>query len=291
MAKSKSKRRRYFIFTDWDASDERIAYWEKLCEDLDLFYCMATKEFGKEGKAHLQGFVEFNHTKTLSAAKKCIKLKSGWLKIPRGSRYECVKYCYEEEGHIKLFEHNPDNGPKESDKRAVQENQWDLITEMIKDGAGEYEIMVEFPGTYARCSTGIQKMLFNYHARTINQYREIEVTYLWGPSGSGKTRSILEGNESTVYRVTDYKNPFDNYRGEKTLIFEEFRSQICIDDMLNYLDCYIHQLPCRYANKVSQWNKIYLITNIPLDEQYIHADEETLAALYRRIHNNVYMDL
>lgn len=256
---------------------------------MEVFYCLGTREIGKSGRPHIQGFIEFKHSKTISAAKKAMKLSKGWLKIPRGTKYECVKYCFEETGHKVLIHHNEENTPKETDARDST-NQWELITKMMVEGKGEYEIMVEFPGTYARASTGIQKMLFNYHAQTINQYREIEVTYLWGPSGSGKTRSILQGNENTVYRVTDYKHPFDNYRGEPVLVFEEFRGQVSIDDMLNYLDCYIHQLPCRYANKVSQWNKIYLITNIPLCDQYIHAEEETLAALYRRIHHNVLME-
>lgn len=286
---AKSKRRRAFCFTDWDVSVSRIKEWKALLIEHDVFYCLGTREIGESGRPHIQGFIDFKHTKTISAAKKAIKLKKGWLKIPNGSKWECVKYCFEEEGHTVLLDHNPENSPAETDKRDST-NQWELITEMIVEGKGEFEIMVEFPGTYARASTGIQKMLFNYHAQKVNEYREIEVTYLWGPSGSGKTRSVLEGNEKGVYRVTDYKNPFDDYRGQPVLIFEEFREQLSLDNMLNYLDCYIHQLPCRYANKVSQWNKIYIITNIALEEQYRHEDEESLNALYRRIHHNVYME-
>ena len=41
---------------------------------------------------------------------------------------------------------------------------------------------------------------------------DLEVYYIFGATGTGKTRGVLEKNGySNVYRVTDYKHPFDNY--------------------------------------------------------------------------------
>ena len=39
-------------------------------------------------------------------------------------------------------------------------------------------------------------------------------------------------------KVTDYIHPFDTYKGQDILIFEEFHSNLKIQDMLNYLDGY-----------------------------------------------------
>ena len=116
----------------------------------------------------------------------------------------------------------------------------------------------------------------------------MHTVYIWGETGAGKTRSIMEQHGySKVYRVTDYAHPFDNYKGQDVILFEEFRSSLPLAAMLNYLDGYPVELPCRYANKVAIYTKVYLVSNIPLDEQYrnIQKDEpESWKAFNRRIH-------
>lgn len=86
------------------------------------------------------------------------------------------------------------------------------------------------------------------------------------------------------YRVTDYKHPFDTYDGQDVIIFEEFRSGLKHGDMLNYLDGYPLLLPCRYFNRQACYTKVFIITNIPPDEQYVNIDRETREAFFRRIH-------
>jgi hypothetical protein len=120
-----------------------------------------------------------------------------------------------------------------------------------------------------------------------NTWRDMDVTYIYGETGSGKTRSIMEqyGYEA-VFRVTDYEHPFDTYKGQDILILEEFRSSLRIADMLNYLDGYPLELPCRYTNKRACFTKVYIITNIPLNQQYNEVQDdypESWKALLRRI--------
>lgn len=71
-----------------------------------------------------------------------------------------------------------------------------------------------------------------------------------------------------VYRVTDYKNPFDGYKGEDVICFDEFNSSLNIQSMNNLLDCYPLTLPARYSNKQACYTDIYIIANIPLEKQY-----------------------
>ncbi len=124
-----------------------------------------------------------------------------------------------------------------------------------------------------------------------NEYRQIEVTYLWGVSGAGKTRSIYSQYPvNEICRITNYRRGngvyFDAYSGQDVLVFEEFYSQIPIEEMLNYLDVYPLLLPARYSDKVACYTKVFITSNIPLTEQYkniqIHKPE-TWKALLRRI--------
>ena len=158
---------------------------------------------------------------------------------------------------------------------------------MIRDGADNAEILAQYPSAMNRLhhiDAARQTLLGEKYRR---QWRDLDVTYLWGGTGVGKTRSIMEqyGYEN-VYRVTDYDHPFDDYKGEKVVLFEEFRSSLKIADMLKYLDGYPLMLPCRYGNKVACFETVYIVSNIPLSQQYPNtqlSEPETYRAFLRRI--------
>lgn len=120
-----------------------------------------------------------------------------------------------------------------------------------------------------------------------NTWRDLTVTYIFGLTETGKTRSIMEKyGYSNVFRITDYDHPFDSYKNNSVLIFEEFRSSIKIQNMLNYLDGYPCELPARYNNKTACYLEVYIITNIFLEQQYVNIQvesPETWKAFLRRI--------
>lgn len=158
------------------------------------------------------------------------------------------------------------------------------IVTMIKDGATNDEIVDEVPSSFKELEK-IDRVRSMYRDKKYaSMWRDLEVTYIFGKTGSGKTRSVMEkyGYEN-CYRVTDYKHPFDTYDGQDVLIFEEFRSGVKHGDMLNYLDGYPLLLPCRYFNRQACYTKVYILTNIPPDEQYTGIDKETRRAFWRRI--------
>lgn len=163
------------------------------------------------------------------------------------------------------------------------------IFEMIRDGCTDNDIISTYPSAmYKLESINRTRQIIN-EEKYKNEFRNLTVSYLWGKSGSGKTRYVMEKyGYSNVYRVTDYEHPFDNYQGQKVILFEEFRSSLKISDMLNYLDGYPVQLPCRYANKIAMYDTVYITTNIPIEKQYPeiqHNEPETYRAFLRRIHN------
>ena len=63
--------------------------------------------------------------------------------------------------------------------------------------------------------------------------------------------------------------------------------------MLLYCDVYPIELPCRYVNKFACYNKVYIVSNWPLEKQYIEiqrCDLESWDAFLRRIHKVVVYD-
>ena len=162
----------------------------------------------------------------------------------------------------------------------------------VKDGLSTTEIIDETP-SFAFKLKDIDILREAYLSeRYRSENRELTVTYLFGASGTGKTRGIYKKHPaSEICRITDYNGKngvrFDSYHGQDILVFEEFNSQIPIETMLNYLDIYPLTLPARYSDRTACYTKVYITSNLPLNEQYIdvkHNHPETWKAFRRRIH-------
>lgn len=165
---------------------------------------------------------------------------------------------------------------------------YEIVMQMVNEGKSDAEIIDACPSAYTKIED-IQRVRSLYRdAAFVDSWRQLSVTYIFGATGSGKTRSVMEEfGYRNVYRVTDYKHPFDSYDGQDVLIFEEFRSGIKHGDMLNYLDGYPLLLPCRYFNRQACYTKVFIISNIPPTEQYTGVDPESRKAFFRRIHKVV----
>jgi len=284
-----SSRSRTWCITDHDVSEDRKKWLIENAETVPqvAYFIMAEEVCPTTKKGHGQGFIRFNHAVSMSAVKTRLNSNSLHLEPKRGTDFEAASYCWKEAEPFTEIGERPTEDGSEKDTSV-----WDVILRMLESGASSRDIMMEYPAAYARYASGIEKMKMELISNSINHWRELTVTYLWGTTGVGKTRTILESCEdpSDVYRVTDYRNPFDNYRGQSTILFEEFRSSLPIEAMLIYLDGYICELPARYANKVSAWKTVYVVSNIPLASQYAnvqHNHPETYAALLRRIHGEI----
>ena len=125
-----------------------------------------------------------------------------------------------------------------------------------------------------------------------NCIRQIQVKYIYGVQGTGKTRHVYDAHGFTdVYRVVDYKHPFDTYNGQRVLCLDEFRSSLNFSFLLQLLDIYPLELPARYRNRVACFDTVYIISNIPLAAQYPNVQEQepiSWKAFRRRINGGVY---
>lgn len=166
------------------------------------------------------------------------------------------------------------------------------LYELIKDGKSNFEILEENPAYIDKFEKieKVRQMLREEEYK--DTWRKLDVTYIWGATGSGKTRGVMDKyGYSNVYRVTDYDHPFDSYRGQDVIMFEEFRSDLKLCDMLKYLDGYPLELPSRYSNKVACFTKVYIVSNIDIRDQYPNIqryETESWNAFLRRVNTVQY---
>lgn len=254
-----------------------------------VYWCMCD-ETGEEGTYHTHLFVQFKSAFGFSRLKACFP--TAHLEKARGTPQENRDYVRKEgkylesekktTNHIETFEEEGEMIEEKQGKRSDLED----IYNMIEDGEGELEIikkhpsMMLMPSAYDRVKGLIQE-------EEANTFRVLDVSYIYGETGTGKTSYVREqcGGYKGFYRITDYDHPFDGYKGEDAIMFDEFRGDLPISAMLNYLDGHPCDLPCRYHNKKALYTRVFIASNIPLHMQYRGEpiDVMTKRALERRI--------
>jgi len=229
----------------------------------DVTYWCMCDEVGKEGTYHTHLFIFRKNTMRFSMIKN--KFPIAHIDYCRGTTQENRDYIRKEGKHRgtdkeetnlpNTFEENGECPREEQGKRTDLSE----LYGMIKDGMSNFEILESNPGYMLKldeidtCRQVLRQEEFK------NRFREVR---------------------------TEYQHPFDNYKGQDIMVFDEFRSSLKIQDMLNFLDGYPLDLPCRYNNKTACFTKAFIISNISLKEQYVDIQrnyEETWKAFLRRI--------
>lgn len=180
-----------------------------------------------------------------------------------------------------------EGGEIPANERMGQNGELQFIYSMIEGGLSTAEILKLYPESMRyldKIDRTRQIMIEDEYKDT---WRDLEVTYIYGETNTGKTRTVMEEcGYSRTFRVTDYGHPFDGYKNQSVLLFEEFNSSLRIQDMLVYLDGYPCELPARYNNKQACYLKVYITTNIKLEKQYPNVqieNPEIWKAFLRRI--------
>lgn len=271
-------------------TDEKIY---KLCWDnfTTLEYMCFSRERATTSTEHYHVFVYFRSKVRFSTIKR--SFPEAHIEPCRGTVSQNVAYIKKggkwkntekEETRIEGTFHEWGNQPPDS--KGTKGDMTELY-EMVRDGMSDLEI-IESNQDYIRDLSIIGNLRLKMQRdKYKNIIRKIDVTYIFGVTNSGKTWGIYQqyGAED-VYRVTDYKNPFDGYEGQPILVLDEFRDSINLASILSYLDIYPVDLPARYANKYALYEKVYIISNWSLEEQYKNAqkfDKESWKAFLRRI--------
>lgn len=260
-----------------------------------LYWCMGD-ETGENGTYHTHLYVAFRNAVEFLTIQQ--RFHGAHIEAAKGSHQQNRDYVRKEGKWLNDAKHETsvpgtfeESGelPSDPDKRQKQS---EAILERIQAGATNAEILREFPSAMNH-QKSIDAARQEFRAEKFRtQFRQLYVEYIWGKTGVGKTRSVMdEHGYENVYRVTNYKHPFDGYNGEDVILFDEFRSSLDISDMLKYLDGYPIMLPARYGDKVACFTKAYVISNIPFERQYLSVqslEPETWDAFKRRFKDNIH---
>lgn len=275
----------------YDAIQKKMASMKSI-----IYYCMSCEKGETE---HIHIYLVASSGIRFSTIKN--KFPHAHLDASKGTSIQNRDYVFKTGKWEKDAKHETNNteshyewGTMPIERQGARNDLTDLY-DLIKDGKSTYHILEEAPQFVFRCNEIDRARQVVLQERFKKEFRHLETIYVYGKTGTGKTRGVMDNfGYENVFRVTDSSHPFDNYLSEDVLIFEEFRNQIPISDMLNYLDGYPVTLKARYSNKVACYTKVFIISNLPLTEQYPYVQQqqfETWEAFLRRIHKvRIYTD-
>lgn len=269
-------------------SHERI---KEILSKLNLkYWCMADEIGSETGTYHTHLFWQSKHTIRWDTVKHLFN--TAHFNRAFGKNYQSRNYILK----VDEYAHKSDTSVEGTfeewgefiPERQGKRNDWTNSLDLLDEGNTVYEIIREFPQMAKHENTlgRLREMIIEEQYREVE--RELEVVYVQGETGLGKTTHITKKyGHSNICRITNYKHGcFNKYKCEDVMVFEEFASKFDIEDMLVYLDKYPLELPCKYYNKVACYNKVYIISNLPLEKQYADVkakNREVYDAFLRRI--------
>ncbi|MDR0325090.1 MAG: hypothetical protein LBI19_03220 [Oscillospiraceae bacterium] len=253
-------------------------------------YCISA-----DGLIHLHMVLEDSNKARFSALKKTYP--KAHLEPTKGNKQQAEDYInkrgkFAEKGEqvIYIAQFGEIKG-NQGQRRDIE-----IIQELLEQGKTPNEIFENNLG-YRRYEKMVRDHYYQNRARNTPALRDVKVCWHTGETGTGKSYirilKIEEYGEDDVYVVSDFKNGFDKYNGEKVIILDEFKGQMPYYLLLMILDKYKIQVPCRYTNVYSLWSEVHITAKVPLENVYksmVESDRniDTIDQLKRRIHEMVY---
>jgi len=139
----------------------------------------------------------------------------------------------------------------------------------------------DIPGdVYVRCYGNLQRIFAD---NAVPQHMERSCEVFWGATGTGKSRRAWAEAGDCVYAKDPRTKWWCGYSGQGNVIIDEFRGTIDIAHMLRWLDRYPVCVEIKGASRPLCATNFWITSNVDPREWYPEVDEQTKAALLRRL--------
>lgn len=271
------KQSKNWCFTDFENIDWK-SFFEKKCAEVD-YVCWGLEICPKSKREHFQGWVQFKTKQRMTAVKKLIGSKVIHVEACKGDEGDNEKYCKKDNKYQSLGEYT------------VQGKRTDLleVQQLLKDGKTISDIMDSHFELYCRYRGGIKDYKEVIDKKKAKEFRMLKVNVLWGDTNTGKTR-LAVSKDVNCYKITgDSLKWWDGYEGEKTIVIDEYDSQLKCTELLNILDGYHLRLPVKGGFTYAQWDTVYITSNIDPKHWHENAKDQHRKALMRRLTSITHM--
>lgn len=204
----------------------------------------------------------------------------GWIKTIFGDRIHgelsrsaaADEYVWKDDTRVA-------NTQFELGRRPVRRNckrDWAAIYESAKSGS-----MDDIDPSVLVCHYGSLKRIAQDHLQPVAIVRQTLV--YWGPTGLGKSRRAWELAGWGAYPKDPRSKFWDGYKGQTTVVLDEFRGAIDISHLLRWTDRYPVIVEVKGSSTVLMADTIYITSNLHPKDWYPGLDDSTIDALLRRL--------
>lgn len=256
-------RSRNWCFTLHNYTDED----EEIFKNIKCRYIIYGREVcPTTQRKHLQGYIQYDNQRTLTAIKKSLGLPKIHLEISNGSSEDNKTYC------------SKDNDVYERGDCKKQGRRTDIedIKNLLTEGCRLRDIVP--------VATSVQSVrMAEIHLKYFERKRDWkpEVMWFWGPTGTGKTREAYEILEDP-YTTLDTGNWWEGYDAHPHVIIDDMRGDFMkYHRLLKLLDRYPYIIECKGGSRQFLAEKIIITSAYhPRD---IFSTREDIEQLLRRI--------
>jgi len=264
------KQVRWFVVTNWNVD---LDYNQFLKDRKEVKYIAWGPEVTSTGKHHHQAFMYLWHGSTWGARK--LNVMGNWfgdihcsVAPMRGRVTDNEAYCSKENaGLLQKYGEEPEQGCRD-----------DLDETKDKILAGELtadDVAVENPG------------MFHQYGRTLDRVEAIALrrktrkwmtscTWYTGPTHSGKSHAVFKDYDPMTHYVKNLNEDWwDGYKGQETVILNEFRGQIPFSEMLDLIDKWPKTVKWRGKEPVPFLAKQVLVSSIRTPEDVYRNQDHT----------------
>lgn len=231
-------------------------------------YLRGQPELGESGYRHWQLLAIFSSKKTLAQAKSFF-VPGSHLEPTRSSAAEA--YVWKEDTR--------DGEPFEFGTRPFRRNSatdWQLVKSNAKQGK-----LDEIPAdVYIRYYRTIRCIAAD-HDRPIGIQKTVHVFV--GTTGTGKSYRAWQEAGDDAYAKDPRSKFWCGYQSQENVIIDEFRGGIDISHLLRWLDRYPVRVEVKGSSTPLCARKIWITSNLPVEEWYPGLDAASLDALRRRL--------
>lgn len=239
---------RHWCFTLNNPTEAEKAALVALADSVNVL--VIGEEIGECGTPHLQGHIGFSGPKRFSAVKSVLGDRCHIEKSADPKR--SILYC-RKDGRLLV---------DKDDRKQGARTDLDSVFELARSGCGIREIVEQYPREYIKYHGGIDKCVRIMQPK-LERWTETEVIVLLGPTGCGKTRFAVTFDPYRIPVPSTDTAPvwFDGYRGQDTVLLDDYRGTITYDLLLHITDGYPMAVPVKGGFVERNWTRVLITTN------------------------------
>lgn len=261
---------RHYCFTEYQKSPKQD--WDKM-----RYMVFQIETCPKSGRPHLQGYIELYDPLRITGVKKGLEIQAH-VEERRGSRDQARHYCMKPVPDCNCDDCSGKSGKGLRNPGPQSEvGPWEFGTWIEGQGdrtdlkdfialikEGHSTDMIVYENTAALKFVKHLREYENIHLDlTLPNFRSVEVIVLWGLAGMGKTKAAFE-LDPQIYSVpagSPDRAWFDRYRGQNTILIDDFYGSWPYDFLLKVLDGYKIQVPFKGGHVWARWTRVIITSN------------------------------